>query len=293
MNGIINLLKPPGMTSHDVVAVIRRLTNVKRTGHTGTLDPGAAGVLPICVGQATRVAEYVLAMDKSYRAELTLGSATDTEDGSGKIVAERAVPAMTVVHIQTVLTQFLGKRMQTPPMYSAVRIDGEKLYERARRGETVERPARPIDIYQIELIRIGENTILFDVTCSRGTYIRTLCCEIAQALGTVGHMSYLIRTHVGPFQLEDALSLEECASRQAAGELENAMLSVDAALINLPMLSVSAEDAVRVINGIAVPLPTIVAEGTLVRVYGPKQEFLAVSLVEQGRVQPRKVFHSR
>lgn len=293
MNGIINLLKPPGMTSHHVVSALRRLTGVRKIGHTGTLDPGAAGVLPICIGQATRVAEYVLTMDKTYRAELTLGAATETEDAAGQIIAEKAVPPLDYTQVKTIMAGFIGPRQQIPPMYSAVRVQGQKLYQLARRGETVTRAARSINIYALELLQLYQQKLLFDVSCSRGTYIRTLCCEIANALGTVGHMSFLVRTRVGPYRLDKTYTLEECETLQAKNELTAALLPIDSALGHLPPYNVTAEDAAKIKNGRVLKFTDLPPEGSLIRVYGPGEELLAISSVENNTVRPQKVFRSR
>jgi tRNA pseudouridine55 synthase len=290
MDGIINLLKPPGMTSHDVVNVLRRLTGIRRTGHTGTLDPGAAGVLPICVGRATRVSEYVLGMDKSYRAELTLGRATDSEDVSGAVVATMDVPDLHSEQVQRVLQSFVGQGTQIPPMYSAVRVDGKRLYELARQGREIKREPRPVTIYAMELVQFGGGTILFDVTCSRGTYVRTLCREIAEKLGTVGHMSYLLRTLVGPFALHEAWTLEELAELKKDEQLEVALLSADTALRRLPEVRVSTEEAQRLKNGMAITAENLPAEGTAVRVYDSAGNFQAIAVIHDGTIKPKKVF---
>lgn len=290
MDGIINLLKPPGITSHDAVSAIRRLTGIKRTGHTGTLDPGAAGVLPVCVGKATRVAEFVLEMDKVYRAELSLGRGTDTEDAAGTVIAEKDVPELEEGRVRSVLESFLGPGRQIPPMYSAVRVQGEKLYERARRGETVERAARPIHIYSIGLCGIEGNVILFDVSCSRGTYIRTLCREIAEKLDTTGHMSFLLRTGVGPFALNDAFSLEELSSLRDNNRLEHVFLPMETALLHLPGITVPPDAAVRVLNGMTVQGGESVPEGKRVRVHDDYGRLLSVAVTAGGYLKPEKVF---
>ncbi|MBS4031398.1 MAG: tRNA pseudouridine(55) synthase TruB [Clostridiales bacterium] len=290
MDGILNILKPPGMTSHDVVYRIRRLTKVKRTGHTGTLDPGAAGVLPVCVGKATRVAEYVLETDKNYRAELTLGTATDTEDAAGEVIKQSSVPVVSVSEARRVLAGFLGPGHQIPPMYSAVRKNGVKLYTLARRGESVEREPRAIHIYNIELVRLDAGKILFDVQCSRGTYIRTLCVEIAEKLGSCGHMSFLLRTAVGPFQLDQSYTLEELNGLEASGMLSSAFMPPDTALLHIQPVCLSAEDAVKISHGISVPVSEV-GEG-LARVYSPGNIFLAVAEVKSGVLKPVKVFPS-
>ena len=291
MNGIINVLKPPGMTSHHVVSFLRRLTQIRRIGHTGTLDPGAAGVLPACIGKATRVSEFVLQMDKVYRAELTLGKATDTEDVSGTVVAEKEIPHFNERDVKRVLESFLGPGTQVPPMYSAVKIGGKKLYQLARKGESIDRPARDIHIYSMQLLHFTEQKITFDVTCSRGTYVRTLCREIAEKLGTVGHMSFLLRTAVGSFSLQDSYTLEELQALAKEETLSNVLLPPDAALGHIPPVQVTAEQAQRVKNGGSVMLDSasIPAE-SLVRIYDSKQHFLAVGRIKQGQLKPEKVF---
>lgn len=290
MDGILNILKPPGMTSHDVVYRVRKLTNVKRTGHTGTLDPGAAGVLPVCVGKATRVAEYVLETDKTYRAELTLGTATDTEDAAGEVIKQSSVPTISEPDTRRVLAECLGPSMQIPPMYSAVRKNGVKLYTLARQGEVVEREPRAIHIYNIELVRLGDRKILFDVQCSRGTYIRTLCVEIATKLGSCGHMSFLLRNAVGPFHLEHSHTLEELAEMEQSGTLQSAFLPTDTALYHIQAVHLSDEDVVKISHGISVVVSSI--EEGLARVYSPGNVFLAVGTVKSGMLKPVKVFPS-
>ncbi|MDW7650590.1 MAG: tRNA pseudouridine(55) synthase TruB [Bacillota bacterium] len=290
MEGIINVLKPPGMTSHDVVNQIRRLTGVRRTGHTGTLDPGAAGVLPVCVGKATRVSEFVLEMDKSYRAELTLGQATDSEDAAGTVIAEKQVPSLTGELIGRVLKSFIGQGTQIPPMYSAVRVGGKRLYELARQGKEVSREPRTVHIYSVEPVRFDHRMVLFDVDCSRGTYVRTLCREIAEKLDTVGHMSFLLRTAVGPFLLDQTWTLEELAGLAESGRLQEALMPADVALQRLPSVTVSAEQALLIKNGVAVTAGNLPPEGETVRVYDSAGSFLAIGRAGIDTVKPQKVF---
>lgn len=290
MDGIINFLKPPGMTSHDAVNLVRRLTGIRRVGHTGTLDPGAAGVLPICIGKATSVSEYVLGMDKSYRAELSLGQATDTEDAAGQPVLIKPVPVLSTQGVRQVLMGFLGKGSQIPPMYSAVRVDGKRLYELARRGEIVEREPREIQIYNIKLLEIRENLILFDLNCSRGTYVRTLCRNVAEKLGSAGHMSFLLRTAVGPFSLESAVTFEELLQFAEVGCITKALLPPDTALANMQAVTVNENQATRLKNGSAVTLGLRTADGELLRVYDSSQTFLAIATADGERIKPLKVF---
>jgi tRNA pseudouridine55 synthase len=290
MDGIINLLKPPGMTSHDAVNIVRRLTGVRRTGHTGTLDPGAAGVLPVCVGKATRVSEYVLEMDKSYRAELTLGRATDTEDAAGETLLQMPYTVPDPDTARAVLRGFLGDSEQIPPMYSAVRVDGKKLYELARRGEVIRRQPRPITIYDIRLLRIQGPVLLFDVSCSRGTYVRTLCREIAEGLGTTGHMSFLVRTKVGPFTLENSKTFEELFMSKENDSLTDCLLPLDSALSKLTKVTVDNRDAEKINNGLPIRVNQEIPEHAHLRVYGNNNDLLAIAVMEAGWAKPHKVF---
>ncbi|NLN07038.1 MAG: tRNA pseudouridine(55) synthase TruB [Firmicutes bacterium] len=293
MNGMLNILKPPGMTSHDVVAYIRRLAGIKRVGHAGTLDPGAAGVLPLCLGQATRVAEYMLSLPKKYRAELTLGATTDTEDAAGTVTVRKPVPVLTREAVERTLESFIGPRLQTPPMYSAVRAGGKRLYELARRGEEVKRRPRKIHIYDLQLLSLQGSRVMFDVACSRGTYVRTLCRKIAEALGTAGYMSFLLRTAVGPFLLEETLSLEEAAQLADKGLLASALLPIDYGLRHLPQAVLTDKEAERLQNGAFIPYAGKLPAGCDIRVYRQDGRFLALAEMQHGLLRPKKVFHHR
>lgn len=206
LDGIINILKPPGMTSSDVVVVLRRLLQQRRIGHGGTLDPNAAGVLPVCVGRATRFVDY-LDHQKTYRALLRLGLVTDTQDGDGRVVETRPV-SVSLAQVRAAAQAFLGPQLQVPPMVSAVKVNGERLYRAAQRGETVERPPRPITIHRLEVESVGEpDAYWLTVVCSRGTYVRTLCHDLGAALGCGGHMAFLLRTAVGALSVQDSVPL--------------------------------------------------------------------------------------
>lgn len=309
--GIVNVNKHPGPTSHDVVNHLRRLTGVRRVGHTGTLDPCAEGVLPVCVGRATRVAEYVLQMDKSYKAELTLGVATDTEDATGRVVAEKEVPQLDEHTVSAIFTQFIGPVRQVPPMYSAVRSKGQKLYELARRGEIVAREARLINIYRLHLLETCGDRIVFEVTCSRGTYVRTLCASIAEKLGTYGHLSSLQRTAVGPFLLAKAYTIKELDNLASGGRLWEAFLPVDTALQHLQACILNADAAAMIMSGrpvsaanasfdSVVGMPAVrvpdsgfrllPSEFQLCRLYHESGNFLAVARYSASKLYPEKVF---
>ena len=243
MNGVINILKPPGMTSHDVVSFVRKTLNMKKVGHTGTLDPNAAGVLPICIGQGTKVSQFLLDSVKSYRAELTLGLTSDTQDSYG-VISKQKETDFDVETIRNAILSFKGDYMQTPPMYSAVRMNGKKLYELAREGIEVERKSRLVHIESIEIIYLKDNKVLFDVTCSKGTYVRTLCHDIGAKLGCGGIMSFLLRTKTGPFDLSTSVVLEEF--RQNA---EKYILPIDFPLLHLGRIDINPRVAKLALNG--------------------------------------------
>ncbi len=251
ISGLINFLKPPGMTSHDVVSFIRRTYDLKKVGHAGTLDPAAAGVLPVALGQATRLLEYMTATNKTYRVELTFGYQTDTGDEAGKIIAESTlVPAKQ--DIIACLAGFNGTIEQIPPMYSAIKVGGKKLYELARQGISMEIKPRKVTIESIELLLVRPNSILFDVTCSKGTYIRTLCLDISRALGTYGTMTFLLRTQVGDFQIHDALTAEEILKNPADG-----LLPLSYAVRSLPGLQADQEQTDHFLHGRSFVTPLI------------------------------------
>jgi len=315
MNGVLNVLKPSGMTSFDVVAYLRGVLKVRKAGHAGTLDPGAAGVLPVCVGSATRAVEYMAEKDKSYRAELTLGISTDTQDSSGRITGF-AGALMDDGTIIKAVEGFAGKQAQVPPMHSAVKVGGIKLYELARRGGTVERKPRNIEIYKIKVINIkrcpnekipsakdgGECIetidavkVMLDVTCSKGTYIRTLCADIGERLGCGGHMSYLVRTRVGNFDISSALTLEEICGAVNENRLKEKIMAVDRIFDELEPLAIKSSDAVKFLNGAAVRIDRTKAEcGERVRVYDGGGCFIAIGLVfsKEGKLflKPEKIF---
>lgn len=211
VDGIIVINKSKSFTSHDVVAKVRKILNIKKVGHTGTLDPNATGVLPLLIGNGTKLSKYLINHDKEYEVVLKLGIKTDTADGEGKVLEERNVLESTFVNVEEKIKSFIGEQLQVPPMYSAIKVKGKKLYEYARNGQEVEIQPRKINIYNIEIININtkENEISFKVECSKGTYIRSLCEDIANALGTIGYMKELNRTKVGIFDIENSITLQE------------------------------------------------------------------------------------
>lgn len=231
IDGFLNINKPAGMTSHDVVARTRRLVNQKRVGHLGTLDPEATGVLPVALGRATRLIEYFDYCLKSYQAQLTFGVRTDTEDAWGSILENQETKGLTLMQIEEILPEFKGDILQIPPMYSALKVQGKRLYELAREGKEVKREPRKVSIYSLEILNWENPKLDFSVSCSRGTYIRSLCRDMGERLLVGGHMSSLIRTVVGPFQLEDSVTLEKLERN-----LEDYIMAIDQPLSFLPKL---------------------------------------------------------
>jgi tRNA pseudouridine55 synthase len=278
--GVINVLKPPGMTSHDVVECLRRLSGQKRVGHTGTLDPAAAGVLLVCLGRATRIAGFLTEENKVYRAELTLGITTDTGDAVGRVVAVASAARVTAQAVAAALQSFVGEYLQVPPMASAVRVGGQRLYELARAGRTVPRPARRVRIYRLEAVHTtgwgGHHPrVLVEVECSKGTYIRSLAMDLGARLGCGAHVSFLLRTAVGRFTVAGSHTLEELAGLAAQGRLERAVIPIDRALSHLPAIAVRPGAVAAVRHGRRLYPPGVarvrsVTEGTVVRLLGPE-----------------------
>lgn len=230
ISGVINIYKEKGFTSHDVVNIVRKKLGKIKTGHTGTLDPDAMGVLPICVGKATKLSEYIASSIKEYKAIVSLGKTTTTQDGSGEVIEEKKVNC-SEDNIKKVVNCFKGEIMQTPPMYSAIKIGGKKLYELAREGKEIERKQRKITIYNIEITRFIDNqNFEIKVLCSKGTYIRTLCNDIGQALGCGAYMSYLLRTRTGNFYIDNAIKLDDIDKFLQNNKLNDILLPMDIVL---------------------------------------------------------------
>ncbi|MDR2166557.1 MAG: tRNA pseudouridine(55) synthase TruB [Clostridiales bacterium] len=255
-DGVLNIYKQVGFSSNDVVRIVRRLAGSK-AGHTGTLDPGACGVLPICLGRATKIADYIVAGEKEYIAEVILGSATDTQDSHGKIVA-KSPKRVTEAEIAAVLPHFTGNLMQIPPMYSALKIKGKKLYEYAREGVEIERKAREIGIFGIEPLlwksEAEPQSFVIRVNCTKGTYIRTLCADIGEALGTFAHMGRLLRSRSGNFAVADSLSIAALESFAAGGRIGEVLRPIEAVLGHMPKIRINREGHKALINGNKVDL---------------------------------------
>ena len=262
MEGILPLFKPAGLTSHDCVFKLRKILKTKKVGHTGTLDPDVTGVLPICIGKATKVAEYITDSGKAYEGEVTIGFSTTTEDVSGEIVEQKTVNrVISRDEILEVLDSLTGEIEQTPPMFSAVKVNGVRLYEYARKGIEIERPTRKVTIYSIELLENEEEfsgetiQFRFRVSCSKGTYIRTLAVMIGEQLGFPAHMSSLKRIQSASFKIEDCLTFEEIEKLMEDGKIGSVLRPLETALSHLPKYVINDKVAEKVKNGALLPIP--------------------------------------
>lgn len=309
IEGVLPVWKPAGWTSHDVVAKARRLLRVKRIGHTGTLDPAVTGVLPLCVGRATRFVEYLQELPKEYEAELTIGYSTDTEDATGTVIEQVEKVALDREKAERTIASFVGVIEQIPPMYSAVKVDGKRLYELARQGVEVERKARTVEIYAIRILEIDTTpdhpVIRFRAVCSKGTYIRTLCTDIGRRLGYPAVMSSLVRTSTGGIELDQCVTLEQIETLAAENRLGDIMLEPDRLLTQMPAVSLTDSEAEHAVQGRtfvpAKPMgssdadsgPGGQADELLVRAYGPTGRFIGIFRRSDpvGKLSPVKVFH--
>jgi tRNA pseudouridine55 synthase len=282
LSGIFNILKPPGMTSHDVVYYLRKLTGEKKIGHAGTLDPDAAGVLPVFAGTATRLLEYALAADKCYRAHMLLGVKTDTGDDSGHIIERRPVPAITAAELERAAQKLTGDIYQVPPMYSAVKHKGQKLYQLARAGGTVERAARPATVNRIKILEIVKDKVFLEIDCAKGVYIRTLLEDLARELETCATMTFLLRTRSGVFDIEKSVALEEITAKPCAF-----ILPLDFALGHLPKLALTVRQAERFGQGVKTTISN--PYNGIVKIYTTDGDFLGIGETDGETVRPRKV----
>ncbi|MEO7022405.1 MAG: tRNA pseudouridine(55) synthase TruB [Ktedonobacteraceae bacterium] len=292
MDGILNIHKATGMTSHDVVARVRKVLKQKRVGHAGTLDPAASGVLPICVGQGTRVAEYLSESGKEYRATIVFGVETETYDAEGQITHTASTDTLNLSEIEQALGRFLGPQMQVPPRYSAIKIQGQAAYKRARAGEELTLAARPIEFFRLEIVDWQTPVLTLDVTCSKGTYIRSLAYDLGRVMGCGAHLGGLVRTRSGPFRLEESITLEELATACEQGEVAHYAQPADRALAQYPALHLSAEEELRVRHGNTFTYDIPETDRSLARVYNPGGDFIAIAewQAEQEKWQPTKVF---
>lgn len=294
-NGIINIYKEKGFTSHDVVAKMRGICKQKKIGHTGTLDPDATGVLPVCLGSGTKLCDMLTDKDKEYVAELLLGKETDTQDVTGQVLKEMPVTC-TEEEVREAILSFVGDYMQVPPMYSALKVDGKKLYELARAGKEVERAARPVKILDIEILEMNLPVVKIRVECSKGTYIRTLCHDIGQKLGCGGTMQSLLRTKVGIFKLEDAITLTELEKLRDEERILEKLYAVDSIFAECPALY-AKEETIRLLENGNAFYPNQMLEkkiypaGQWVRVYGGERFFGVYAYDgESRRYKPVKMF---
>jgi len=294
VNGLLLLDKPAGMTSNQALQKVKRLLNARKAGHTGSLDPAATGMLPLCFGEATKICAFLLEADKTYRVTARLGEATDTADADGQVVDTATVPDLGHDEWQALMSGFLGETQQIPPMYSALKKDGKRLYELARKGEVVEREPRPIRIDAISLLEASGTRLVFRVSCSKGTYIRTLVEDIAKSAGTVAHTTRLHRETVGSFRTEDMLDMPGAEQVADAGPaaLRSRLLPADAALTGWLECELPEVDGQRFCGGQAVAC-SIEGEG-LAKVYGPSRRFLGIGqLAAGGQIAPRRIFLSQ
>jgi tRNA pseudouridine55 synthase len=282
--------KGSGATSFQVVAHLRRLLRAHKVGHGGTLDPDATGVLPILVGEATKLMPYLADLDKEYLATVRLGVVTDTQDLSGSVLATREVPPLSRGRVEAVLDRFVGDIEQVPPMYSALHHEGERLYEIARRGGAVERPPRRVRVDAITLESDPEAELIIRVRCGKGTYVRTLAADIGEALGCGGALSRLVRTRVGPFVLDEAVPWSEIQESRDPSVLWARLLAPDSALPGLPAIHLDASQTRAFFHGQSVPVEHG-ADGP-VRVYGADAAFLGIGVRRGGAVKPERLLHA-
>ncbi|WKT78144.1 tRNA pseudouridine(55) synthase TruB [Lysinibacillus fusiformis] len=299
MNGILPLWKERGMTSHDCVFKLRKILRTKKVGHTGTLDPGVEGVLPICIGQATRIAEYLTDAGKTYEAIISIGRTTTTEDAEGETVSQDpSVKKVSREQLQEVLASLTGVIEQTPPMFSAVKVNGKRLYEYARKGETVERPTRQVTIFALELLDEKESyegqeiTFPVRIACSKGTYIRTLAVQIGEALGYPAHMKELVRTASGTFTRANCFTLAQVAELMDAEQVTTCILPVEYALTDYPYIEITSANEKEIFNGQVLPADTLLKIHDKI-VFGISGKAIAVYQAhptKAGLMKPHKMF---
>lgn len=285
IHGFLNIDKPADMTSHDVVARVRRLAGQNRVGHGGTLDPAATGVLPIALGEATRLVEYLVEGRKGYRAEIRLGVTTTTEDAEGEIIEERPVPALSPDDLTRAAQPFIGTIQQVPPMYSAIQIAGQRMYDLARQGQTIELEPRTVEIDRIEVLAWQPPIVTLDVLCGKGTYIRSLARDLGAALGCGAHLAALGRTQVGPLSIDSAVPLATLQDDPSL--LAQHLLTPDMAVADWPRADVDEATVRRIRNGLAVRLWV---SGEFARAHGPDGNLVALLRFDSGLWQPFKVF---
>jgi len=300
IHGVINIHKDKGYTSHDVVAKLRGIVGQKKIGHTGTLDPDATGVLPVCLGKATKLCDMLTDKNKTYETVMLLGKETDTQDISGNVLCENSTDKLEEEGVKKAILSFIGDYMQVPPMYSALKVNGKKLYELAREGVEVERKARPVTILEIQIKEINLPRVRMEVSCSKGTYIRTLCHDIGEKLGCGACMEELIRTRVSRFKLEDSLTLSQVQELKEAGDLDKILVPIDEMFSDYEAITLKEEYMSFVYNGNTF-MPKHVkqyielVDGKMVRVYDDKGNFIAIYkfIKEKYIFKIEKMFYDR
>ena len=295
IHGIINVYKEKGFTSHDVVAKLRGIVGQKKIGHTGTLDPDATGVLPVCLGKATKLCDLLTDKNKTYEAVLLLGKTTDTQDITGEVLEEKSTEALTEEKVREAIEGFIGDYEQIPPMYSALKVNGKKLYELAREGKVIERKARPVKILDIQILEIDLPKVRMEVSCSKGTYIRTLCHDIGEKLGCGGCMESLIRTRVSTFRIEDAKTLDEIETLKQEGKLAELLVPIDAMFPFYPKITVKDDWKAFAKNGNLLDLKMLKEacgqdEETQVRLYDESGKFIAIYQWKEKKYHIVKMF---
>ncbi len=293
IDGILLLDKPSGLTSNAALQEVKRIFKARKAGHTGSLDPLATGMLPICLGEATKVSSFLLDADKCYRMTCKLGEKTATADAEGEVTETCPVPELDKATVEEVLIRFTGQIEQIPPMYSALKHNGERLYTLARQGKVVERKPRPVTIHELTLLSLGADSCELEIRCSKGTYVRTLAEDIAEALGTLAHVTVLRRLGVGPFNdVEQMITLDELEkmANSGLGSLDDRLLPIESALTVWPDVQVSSNDAFYVRQGQAVQVPHAPTSGW-VRIYEDGAQFLGMGQIQDdGKVAPKRLF---
>lgn len=283
INGIIIINKPKEFTSHDVVAKVKKILNIKKVGHTGTLDPNATGVLPLLLNDGTKLSKYLINHDKEYKVTLKLGIKTDTADGEGNIIEKKEVDFGKLNSIENTIASFVGKQEQIPPIYSAIKVKGKKLYEYAREGQNVEIAPRKIEIYNIKLNKIDEieNEIEFTVSCSKGTYIRSLCEDIAKKIGTIGYMKELERTKVGEFEIKQAITIKEVDDNKES--IDKYIITMEELLKDYPKIELEKNKFELFLNG--VNLKTDQEDGIYRIYFKSETKFIGTGIVSDGKLK--------
>jgi len=295
INGIINVYKEKGFTSHDVVAKLRGIIKQKKIGHTGTLDPNAEGVLPVCLGKATKLCDLLTDQDKTYGTVLLLGKTTDTQDMTGKILTEQEVLGITKQEVTNCIQAYIGEYDQLPPMFSAIKVQGKKLYELAREGKEIERRTRRVTIYQIKILEIALPRVRMEVQCSKGTYIRTLCHDIGATLGCGGCMESLVRTKVSRFELKNSYTLNQLETLFQSGTFGQVVLPVDEMFQHLRRVTITPAAEALAYNGNEIKYSGVVeqviyVDGESVRLYDSKGHFIGIFHYKDGRFRVEKMF---